>query len=396
MDRDAGVTHAMGMTGRRGLVGAVGIAIVTLFVSVTGARAQTPVVSLDPDKGSKSGSPLDDLPRHIRLLEIKLPGDGTPMRADWSPDGRRLVFLDAPIGDVWQYNLRTGVARNLTTRFLPGGVLRAHHLTNGDLVLCAPPTRNAEDPEADRFRGRLWVLPRPLGSRAPVQLGAPCWEGVAVSKQRGSTRIAWNEASIDFTAVPDVFVEALIGESKVYTGRIVYNRRRTPRLVDRRVILDKTDVSPITPAVEAQDFRRLDDGDRNADDELIFSAYFHNGGQAMGVDLDTGTVRDYALTSPFYEEAEGIDPAGRYTLVERDLAIVIYPGELDIWRLALDGTGSFERLTTFNHHAGYGATNPVVSPDGDRIAFQLEKTGSEHGEGHGLLVFDLARWGMQP
>lgn len=70
-------------------------------------------------------------------------------------------------------------------------------------------------------------------------------------------------------------------------------------------MLDKRDVSPDTPAVEAQDFRSVDDGDAVPDDELVFTAYFHNGGQAMGLDLDTGEITDHAPMSVFYEEAEG-------------------------------------------------------------------------------------------
>lgn len=353
------------------------------------AKAQENPVSLDPDKGSLDGSPVDDLPAHIRLLDIRLPDGGTPMRADWSPDGQRLVFLDAPIGDVWEHDLTTGATRNLTATSLPAGVLRAHHLTNGDLVLCALTERSAADPEGDRFRGTLWVLQQPLATRAPVPLGEPCWEGIAVSKQAGSTRIAWNRSSIDFTEVPGVFVEALAGESQVLSGRITYDAEGTPSIGDRAVVLDKTDVSPVTPAVEAQDFRRLDDGDVDPDDELIFSAYFHNGGQVMGIDLDTGAVTDYSPASPYYEEAEGIDPAGRYVLVERDLTITLFPGMLDVWRLPLDGSGAFERLTTFDHHAGFGANNPVVSPDGSTVAFGLKVEGEE-GEGDGILLLDLA------
>jgi hypothetical protein len=290
---------------------------------------------------------------------------------------------------VWEYELASGATRNLTGTFLPDGVLRAHHLTNGDLVLCAPTERSEEDPEGDRFRGVLWLLQQPLGTRAPARLGESCWEGIAVSKQPGSTRIAWNLSSIDFTKVPDVFVEALVGESQVLTGRVVYGADGTPTIAERTVVLDKRDVSPDTPAVEAQDFRSLPDGDADPDDELLFSAYFHNGGQAMGVDLDTGAVTDYALTSPYYEEAEGADPAGRYVLVERDLTITLFPGMLDIWRLPLDGSGAFERLTTFDHYKGYGANNPVVSPDGRFIAFSLKVEGEE-GEGDGILLLDLA------
>jgi hypothetical protein len=386
---------------RGGVVGVV-VAAMSVLAPVA-AQAHDLDPSFDPtepeigqhdfEKGSKQGSPLDALPEHITLLDIDLPGDRAPMRADWSPDGKRLIFLDDPIGNVWEYDLASGRARNLTGPHLPGGVLRAHHLSNGDLVLCAPVARDQANPEGDRFKGTLWVMTRPLGRRPPVQLGEPCWEGIAVSKQPGSTRIAWNRSTIDFTQ-PDVFVQAAVGESQVLTGRIVYDRGGTPSLVDKIIAVDRHDVGP-DAIVEAQDFRALGDGDADVDDELIFTAYFHRGGEVMGVDLASRRILDYSR-SPWYEEAEGIDPGGRYVLVERDLAIVIFPGELDIWRLTLDGSGAFERLTFFNHYAGYGATNPVVSPDGTTIAFQLEKEGSEHGEGHALLLFDLVMWDAMP
>lgn len=346
-------------------------------------------VNFDPNKGTLDGSPVDHLPDHIRLLDIQLPNGGAPQRADWSPGGKRLVFLDAPFGDLWKYDLATGASRNLTeTSVLHKGVLRAHHLTNGDVALCAVTERSADDPEGDRFRGELWVLQRPLGIRAPVRLGESCWEGIAVSKQPGSTRIAWNQSTIDFTK-PDVIIEALVGKSKILTGRIVYRNGR-PEIADRRVALDKRDVSLDTPAIEAQDFRSLPDGDADSDDELIFSAYFHKGGQAMGVDLDTGAVADYTSSSLFYEEAEGIDPSGRYLMVERDLAITLFPGQVDIWRLPLDGSGGFERMTRFNYYKGFGANNPVVSPDGTQMAFGLKVEGGAEGEGNGILLMDLS------
>lgn len=378
----------------RSVAGTLVVAAILALLAPPTAAQENPL-SLDPNKGTLDGSPVDNLPENIRLLDIRLPDDGQPMRADWSADGRRIAFLDAPMGDVWQYELATGATRNLTERYLPGGVLRAHHLVNGDMVLCAPTERNAQDPEGDRFRGQLWLLPRPLGRKAPVRLGESCWEGIAVSKQPGSTRIAWNQSSIDFTKVPDVFVEALVGDSQVLSGRIVYDSAGRPSIADRAVVLDKRDVSPDTPAVEAQDFRRLDDGDADPDDELLFSAYFHNGGQAMGVNLDTEAITDYALTSPYYEEAEGADPAGKYVLAERDLTITLFPGMLDIWRLPLDGSGAFERLTTFDYYKGYGANNPVVSPDGRYVAFSLKVEGEE-GEGDGILLLDLAYRAANP
>lgn len=361
--------------------------LVVLLLAVP-ALGQSNPVTLDPDKGTKQGSPIDDLPDHIRLLDIQLPDGGKAMRPDWSPDGERLILIDAPIGDVWEHDLARRTTRNLTGSLLPAGVLRAHHLSNGDLLLCALTERSPGEPESDRFNGQLFVMQQPLPTRAPIALGEGCWEGVAASKHPGSTRIAWNRSSIDFTAVPDVFVEALIGDSQILTGVVAYDLEGTPSLADVRVVLDKSDVAPDTPAVEAQDFRMLDDGDPDPDDELIFSAYFHLGGQAMGVNLDTGEVTDYALDSPYYEEAEGIDPAGAYVMVERDLTVTLFPGMLDIWRLPLDGSGEFQRMTTFDHYEGFGANNPVISPDGTQMAFGLKVEGEE-GESDGILVMDL-------
>lgn len=351
------------------------------------ATGQLQGINFDPKKGTLDGSPVDHLPGNIRRLDIELP-NGAAQRADWSPDGNRLVFLDAPIGDLWQYDLATGATRNLTESFaLHKGVLRAHHLTNGDVVLCALTERSVEDPEGDRFRGKLWVLQQPLGTLAPVGLGESCWEGIAVSKKPGSTRIAWNQSTIDFTR-PDVPIQALFGKSKILTGRIVYRDGR-PEIAGRTVALDKRDVSLDTPAVEAQDFRALPDADADPDDELIFSAYFHKGGQAMRVNLDTGAVTDLAPMSILYEEAEGIDPSGRYLMVERDLAITLFPGMVDIWRLPLDGSGKFERMTTFNYYKNFGANNPVISPDGMQMAFGLKVEGAE-GEGDGIFLMDLS------
>jgi hypothetical protein len=361
--------------------------------------ADTPVVSLDPEKGTRDGSPIDHLPENIRLLDIDLPDGAPPQRAAWSPDGKRLIVLDDTIGDVWEYQLAGGAVRNLTESFpISGNVLRAHYLSNGDVIMCALTERSVEDPDGDRFRGTLWILQRPLGKRAPVELhgvdddgataGESCWEGIAVSKQPGSTLIAWNKSSIDFTKIPDVFVQSLIGEAKILTGRIVYEDGH-PAIAERTVAFDKRAVSPDTPTIEAQDLRSLPDGDDDPDDELIFTAYSHKGGQPMGFNLGTGVVTDYAPTSPFYEEAEGVDPAGQYVMVERDLAITVFPGMLDIWRLPLDGSGAFERMTTFDYYKNFGANNPVISPDGRYMAFGLKVEGEE-GEGNGILLMDLS------
>src|SRR5213594_4445049 len=63
-------------------------------------------------------------------------------------------------------------------------------------------------------------------------------------------------------------------------------------------------------------------------------------------------------------------------------------GNIDIWKLKLDGTGKdFTRLTHFNDYAGGKASNPVISTDGRFMAFQVAKTDDPAGVGYGILLF---------
>ena len=70
-------------------------------------------------------------------------------------------------------------------------------------------------------------------------------------------------------------------------------------------------------------------------------------------------------------------------------------GNLDIWKLQLDGTGkNMERLTNFNDYEGGKAANPVVATNGKFMVFQVARSTDPPGMGHGLVVlwFDnLAR-----
>jgi hypothetical protein len=343
-----------------------------LVASTAGHAFDANDPSLDPEKGTLSGSPADELPPYIRLV---LP---TGMRPAWSPDGRYLLYLDAPLGDVWRLDLRSGARRNLTGNLDTHGFTRAHYLPSGDVVLCGPAEPTSEGPEQGRFDGVLWVLPRPYAGPV-VPLGHPCWEGIAVSRTRD--RIAWNESDIDFTS-PQGIAGAATGKSEIWTGDVVH-RGADVRLVDAHRVVTRWESVPDAP-IEVQDFRGP--GDR----ELIFTAYAHLNGEVMGYDIPTRTTTDYS-NRPFYEEAEGVAPDGGFVLVERDLMVTPIPGALDIWRLSLDGPGTWQRLTHFNRYKGYGASNPVVSPDGRLVAFQLSLADGAEGEGSGLFLLDLSR-----
>jgi hypothetical protein len=343
-------------------------------VSWVEAPAMEEVPAEDPEKGTRRGSPLEDLPEGTRVLT------DVGQRPDWSPDGTSIVFLDdSPLGDVWTVDVASGETRNLTRDLDHNGFARAYYLSNGDLLLCGPtsgPRPSPERPEAGRFTSVMSVFRAPF-DQPPVPLGMPCWEGVATS--RTSLRIAWNRSDIDYTD-SDLVDRVVNGITEIWTGELRYDGGRVS-LVDTRKVLDR-DAFDRMAVFEVQAFRPP------ADDELILTAYAYQGGEVIGLDLESGAIRNYSNSSA-YEEAEGIDPTGRAAYVERDLAYSgTQPGALDIWRLELDD-GTWERVTRFNRYAPYYASNPSVSPDGEQLAFQLSIDGDVEGEGDGILLLDL-------
>jgi Tol biopolymer transport system component len=110
-----------------------------------------------------------------------------------------------------------------------------------------------------------------------------------------------------------------------------------------------------------------------------------------GVDLATKKVVNYSNATNQYDEPEGIYPDGRFTLVECDKQNHRGSAYADIWKLRLDGSGEYERLTWFTDYPGYRGSNPVVSDDGRFMAFQLARSRDAAGVGHGLFVYDLER-----
>jgi len=317
--------------------------------------------------GFRSGSPLDDLPEWISpLLE-----SGT--RPDWSPDGRRLIYLDALVGEVHELELASGTSRPLTAHFEHWGFSRARYLSSGDLLLCGPGAEAAGGEEKGRWQGKLWFLSR-AGTSPAQSLEEPCFEGPAVSRR--DMQIAWTRS--------DYPEELIFGRSELWTGRIAAEKG-SARLVDRRKVIDRSDFMYLA-FLETQDFRPPDER------ELLFTAYAYRGGEVMGVDLDSGERTNYSLDWG-YDEAEGVFPDGRSIAVERE--IHTYggnpAGHLDIWQLELDGSGAYRRLTYFSEHAGFGANNPVISPDGRTMAFGLRIKGGGHGNAQGILLYDLER-----
>jgi hypothetical protein len=319
------------------------------------------------ERGSRSGSPADALPPNVSRLVPE------GVRPDWSPDGRRLLYLNALVGDVFELELATRAIRPLTRHFAHSGFARARYLASGDLLLCGPSARDASRPEAGRWHTELWWLAADVSGPA-VALGEPCFEGPAVSRR--SLRIAWTRSDY-----PDSVV---FGRSEIWTGEIAVEQGK-PRLAGRVKRLDRAAFHYLA-FFETQDFRPPDER------ELIFTAYAHRGGEVMGLDLKTGALTNYSRNWG-YDEAEGVFPDGNSVAVERepDTWTLSPRGHLDIWRTRLDGSGESLRLTRFSDFKGYGANNPVVSPDGRWMAFGLRRVGGPHGNGQGIFLLDLRR-----
>src|SRR5450631_161751 len=63
--------------------------------------------------------PAEHLPPHITRVS------GFGERADWSLDGKRILFLTKTFGDALEINLETKLVRNLTAHYPHHGYTRA-------------------------------------------------------------------------------------------------------------------------------------------------------------------------------------------------------------------------------------------------------------------------------
>jgi hypothetical protein len=304
----------------------------------------------------KGESPLDELSPWIKRATH------FGQRADWSHDGKRILFIEKTFGDVYEVELATKIIRPMTHRYYHEGYTRALYLSNGDILLSGARKFDVDNPRAsrDEKNAELWVLKRDL-SGPPTPLGEHCKEGPAVSRK--NMRIAW--------ALRDKF----------YMADIVYEDG-VPKLTNRKVIMDKKNL-PFKCGIETQNLRPPDEK------ELIFSAYGYQRSEVAGLDIGTGKVVNYSNAPGQYDEPEGIFPDGKYTTVECDGHNPRGIHYIDIYKLALDGSGRMERLTFFAEYPGYKATNPVISDDGRYMAFQYARRGDRAGVGRGILVFDL-------
>ena len=314
----------------------------------------------------KPGSQLDHLPENIEILT------DFGERADISPDNQRVAFMTKSFGDAMVIDLKTRVIRCLTCNVPAAAFLRVMHINTGDYILIGP--EKFQDIRTSRTRdNELWFLGKDPGSK-PVRLDQKMSEGAAISKK--SLKISFTQTHEQAPDLPD-------GASRLIVADIDLSQH-PPKLVNKKTIHESKDRSCV---LEAQDFY-------DNDTKMTFTCYEPQGlASTMGIDLKTGQVTNFSKAPGTYNEVEGIFPDGQYTCVEGDRQVEQLGGKhgsgnIDIWKLKLDGTGKdFVRLTHFNDFESGKASNPVVSTDGRFMAFQTAKTTDPAGVGYGLLLY---------
>jgi len=311
------------------------------------------------------GSPLEHLPKNIEVLTHF--GE----RADISPDNQRVAFMTKSFGDAMVVDLKTRVIQCLTCNVPAAAFLRVMHLVTGDYILIGPD--HFENVHTSRTRdNELWFLSKDRGAK-PVKLGQKMSEGAAISKKTLKIAVSQTVAQS-----PDLAPEA----SRLVVADLDISG--VPQLVNQKMVYESKDRSC---TLEAQDFY-------DNDSKMTFTCYEPEGhSSVMGIDLKTGQVTNFSKAPGTYNEVEGIFPDGLYTAVEADRQCAQLggprgAGNIDIWKLRLDGTGKdFTRLTNFNDYEGGKASNPVLSTDGRFMAFQSAKTTDPAGVGYGILIY---------
>src|ERR1051326_102910 len=96
-------------------------------------------------------SPADHLPPHIK--RVTWFGE----RADWSHDGKRILFIEKTFGAFYEVELATGIIRAMTHHFPHYGYSRALYLANGDILLSGPEAFDPKKPGDARVQCVLSV-----------------------------------------------------------------------------------------------------------------------------------------------------------------------------------------------------------------------------------------------
>jgi hypothetical protein len=318
--------------------------------------------------GDRPGNPTFELPPGMRLLSAF--GE----RPVFSPDGARLAFIGESYGDAFEYDLATGATRNLTAHAAHKGFLRVHYLADGSLVLLGPRVP-AETRESTRNSAIELFWLDASATRVPIPLHRTVWEGIAVSRR--TNRIAWSELrppAPSFADIESVVVQ--VGTVAVTGGH--------PDLQNVRQVAERAATDCV---VEPQDFLE-------ADGSLIMACYYLPAASSKRptdvavLELASGRLWMVPTPESLYGEVEGAFPDGRHALVEcsGDRA-----AGMDVCLLELaTAAPAYTRLTHIMDYGRWKFGNPVVSPDGRRIAMQIGSADVvDAGVGQGIVLMDL-------
>jgi hypothetical protein len=311
---------------------------------------------------------LDDPPPfHEKLLDY---GE----RPYWSPDGKRIAFIENNYGDVCEMDFATREVRNLTKNLGDHhAFLRVLYLPNGDYLLIGP--KAFKDRHTSRhLESELWVMDKDASS-PPVPIGRKIAEGAAVSSLANRVSYAIHGGHDPRIGTIDDFECRVIelDGAKVVDERIIY------RSVEGR-------------RPEPQDFR-------HDDTEVIFAEYMGPRTRdkpwktvTRGIDLTNLDVRTYIDEALTHNECEGLFPDQEHICLESSCDLVNQFPPFDLWKLKLDGSGRRVRMTRMFEHPPWRASNSNVSPDGRWLAFMVNTYTSEPGFGMGLGLMDLEAW----
>ena len=195
--------------------------LLLFFVLVVGGA----VAQASESYQTRDGHPADHLPNYIRQVS------GFGERPEWSHDGKRILFVDKPMGEVYELTLETGLIQPKTRHFNHFGFTRAVYLANDDILLSGP--NEAFDPtdreERNRARHLCWlsVLDK-SGTRPPVPLNTLCAEGPAVSRTR--MRLAWTHRDQQLPELGKNHAQLLMAEIEYKNG--------VPELANQRIVFD--------------------------------------------------------------------------------------------------------------------------------------------------------------
>ncbi len=333
------------------------------------------VYAQNSDATGRVGNPADHLPSYIH--QITWFGE----RPDWSLDGKRILFLEKTFGDVFEYEIESGNISPVTIHFKNYGFTRALYLANGDILLAGPmkPFDITNDQERNDARNHctLMVLNKNL-NRSPVSIGTLVSEGPAVSRR--TMKIAFTHT---WRQYPEKLKE---GESQIYVADILYDEDDVPYLSKQELVLDSRNMPFKMHSLETQNFIPPDEN------KLTFTVYLKNNSnntETFVLDLNKFQYQNVSNQPDWYNEVEGVFPNGRFTCVEAAPSSGNAWPLIDLYKLALDGSGDLQRLTYFTDYNGYKASQGVISDDGLWMCFQIGKSNDEAGAGYGMFLYDM-------